>query len=462
MLPSRSLLVTLSLVTACGTTHPSKTGEGDDTPEHSDTATEDTAGESTDSGDPSVPARRCPPPDGAIKSDAELEAYAGCTTIEGSVQIEGPGVGSLVALQHVEEIEGSLLIGQDTALRSLEGLGALRTLGGSLVLQNNAELTDASALSGLTEAHSLIAFGSPLLTHLPVAATVAEVELHSLPALEEAPGITVHDDLQFLSLPRLASWGALRLGPEVAAVRVIETGLPDLEPLAPLTEATVLLVLDNEALVSVSGLDNLRAVGTLRLTGSPLLAELGPLAALESAESLTLAGLPGLADSSGLAGLTTLSTLVLGGVQPGIDLSGLAGLRSLPGGLVIEDSGTLDLRPLAGLTAAGELAVLGSPGLTGLDGLAGLASLDTLRIFDNDRLESLAGLEALDTSPSRLVALDVLDNAVLSELGLRGVETVEDRVSVVLNPRLDSCVLEARAAEWGSATTTLTNNGPCR
>jgi hypothetical protein len=463
MLKSRSLLVSLALLVGCSTAPGSKDGvdDGADVDDPSDSGTGDGDTGDGDSGEPAIPANRCPPPDGAIKTQEDLEVYATCTAIEGSVQVEGPDIHSLTALRHVEEIEGSLLIGQHTSLSSLDGLESLRTLDGSLVLQNNAALTDTSALSRLVLARSLTAFGSPLLTHIETTAAVERVELHSLPALVEAPGIIVQDELQFVSLPRLASWGGLRITSTVSAVRLRETGLATLAPLTPLEESDYLIFIDNDALVSITGLDNLREVELLELEGSPLLTELGPLAALETADTLTLGGLSSLVDSSALAGLSTLASLELRGEQPDLDLSGLSGLRTLSGALVIEASGELDLRPLAGLRTVGELNVLDNAGLTTLAGLSGLAELDGLRVSGNAQLESLAGLEALDTRPSTLQSLDLLDNTALHELALGGVVAVEDWVFAVLNPELDSCALEARAAEWNPETVTIGNNGPC-
>lgn len=467
MMKSRSLLVWLALLVGCSTAPGSKGGvdDGADGGDPSDSGTGDGGtgdGGGDDSGEPAIPANRCPPHDGAIETQEDLEAFATCTAIEGSVQVQGPDIHSLAALRHVEEIEGSLLIGQHTALASLEGLESLRILDGSLVLQNNAALIDTSALSRLVLARSLTAFGSPLLTHIETTAAVERVELHSLPALVEAPGIIVQDELQFVSLPSLASWGGLRITSTVSAVRLRETGLVTLAPLTPLVESDYLAFIDNAALVSLSGLDNLRQVELLELEGSPRLAALGPLAALETVDTLTLGELSGLTDSSALAGLSSLASLELRGEQPDLDLSGLSGLRSLSGALVIEASGELDLRPLAGLRTVAELKVLDGAGLTTLAGLSGLAELDGLTVSGNAQLESLAGLEALDTARSSLRSLDLIDNAALHVLALRGVETVEDRVMLLLNPGLDACELDARVAEWGPETASVGNNGPCR
>jgi len=414
-----------------------------------------------DTPDAPVPENRCPPPDGAIETDAALLDYATCTIIEGSVHIEGPDITELTALGNVAQIEGSLLIGQHTRLTTLDGLESLRRVAGKVVLQNNTDLEDTRALAGLASAGGLIAFGSPHLTHIHSTATVAEVELHSCPTLVEAPGLTVTEDLQFVSLPRLVSWGDLHLEPTVAEVRVHGTGVDSLAPLASVSELALLSVVDAPALVSLAGLDHLTEVPHLTLANAPQLADVDPLAGLTHTRVLTLQGLSGLVDTGGLSGLSTLSKLLLIGEQPDLDLSGLAGLTVVSEQLWIDDSGWLDLSPLSGLGSVGELWVLNSPGITDLGGLSGIVDIDELTITGNHGLESLAGLAGLDTTPHTLQALNISDNAALDELALGGLEAVEDRVIVVLNPRLDACALAERVEAWDPATATMSSNGPC-
>ncbi|MEM1414700.1 MAG: hypothetical protein AAGH15_07360, partial [Myxococcota bacterium] len=72
-----------------------------------------------------------------VRTAAELEALAGCESIEGDLTITDlPLVPSLTPLRFLETIGGSLVLRNDTALVDLSGLDALMRIGGDLDLED--------------------------------------------------------------------------------------------------------------------------------------------------------------------------------------------------------------------------------------------------------------------------------------------------------------------------------------
>ena len=123
-----------------------------------------------------------------ILSDDDLPQVAGCSVINGSLDIEGLTQTDLLALNQLENVTGSLLImnnealesttgldnltnvGEDLlisfndALMNLNGLDSVQSVGNTLSLSNSSSLSNIQGLSGLASVGSSI-----LLNNIPIA-----------------------------------------------------------------------------------------------------------------------------------------------------------------------------------------------------------------------------------------------------------------------------------------------------
>ena len=122
-----------------------------------------------------------------ILSDDDLPQVAGCAVINGSLDIEGLTQTDLLALNHLENVTGSLLImnnevlqsttgldnlssvGEDLlisfndALMNVNGLNSVQSVGNTLSLSNSSSLSDIQGLSGLATVGSSI-----LINNIPI------------------------------------------------------------------------------------------------------------------------------------------------------------------------------------------------------------------------------------------------------------------------------------------------------
>ena len=84
-----------------------------------------------------------------ILSDDDLSQVAGCSVINGSLDIEGLNQTNLLALNHLETVSGSLLIMNNVHLETTNGLENLNTVGEDLLISFNDALTNVDGLTSL-------------------------------------------------------------------------------------------------------------------------------------------------------------------------------------------------------------------------------------------------------------------------------------------------------------------------
>lgn len=73
----------------------------------------------------------------------------GCMTIIGNVQIQGAAITNLNGLSSIRQIDGDLIITNNTSLASVTGLGNLRSIGGAVRIQGNTSLTTLQGFDSL-------------------------------------------------------------------------------------------------------------------------------------------------------------------------------------------------------------------------------------------------------------------------------------------------------------------------
>jgi hypothetical protein len=161
---------------------------------------------------------------GVIQTADDAARFAGCTTIDGDLQIEGSQLSDLTALDSLRNVSGTLTVANNGELSDFTGLEQLTTVS-ALSVHDNAVLADFSGLSGLRQARVV----------------------------------------------------DIRRNPELSSVNGLE-GLTRVEKLA----------LVNDALFDTAGLSGLREVGELTIAGNPRLISLAGLNGLRRARSVQI------------------------------------------------------------------------------------------------------------------------------------------------------------------------------
>jgi len=246
-----------------------------------------------------------------ITNEADLAAFAAqrCGIVDGTLTIRSPTLTTLDALagNAPRTITGDLMIDLNPLLTSIEGLAGLTDIDGSLVITTNAALGTLAGLETLATVGS-DAFSNALMVG-------SNASLTSLGALDNVT--------RFL-----------------LSVTISE----------------------NEALVSIAGINHLLATNNVTIVGNPVLGAIGGLRDLEEVVACTVVGnpllgtleLPGLvrADNLTITSHTTLTTIslpVLATVDSYFTIASNDALTSL---------GTLDA-----LTSVGMLTIAGNPAL---------------------------------------------------------------------------------------------------
>ena len=145
-----------------------------------------------------------------------------------------------------------------------------------------------------------------------------------------------------------------------------------------------LMILNNDLLASLEGLDGLQTVGATLAIGRR-----------GSRESYL--GNPALTSLAALRALRSVGGLVIGDDDALTSLEGLGSIESIDGGVEINHNDALtSLEGLSALSSiGGELRISGNDHLTNLQGLEALTSLGSLRVYEAEALTSLHGLEGV-------------------------------------------------------------------
>ena len=275
-----------------------------------------------------------------LSSQAQVDAFA-CEVVTRTLTVQGPDITSLAPLSRLTSV-GRLTITGNTALTSLDGLGALervtgysvsswlsatRYYNGSLTVTGNPELVSLDGLGALNTVKELVVSSNASLT-----------SLGELSELASVGGLTVTDN------PALTSLGELSKLASVGALTVTRNPqLASLDGLGALKSVTGYWAR------SLSGDSSFRD-GYLTITDNAALTSLGELGALAFADGLTITGNPVLAS-----------------------LDGLGALASVRKRLFVTDNTALaSLGGLGALTSVGDLRITGNAELTSLDGLGAL------------------------------------------------------------------------------------------
>lgn len=393
----------------------------------------------------------------AVTTQAELEALAGATVIDGDLVITGREVVDLSPLASLRCVRGGLEIAETTALVDLAGLEGLVAVEGSFELATNQGLADLGALTALR-------FVGPFDRHarLALVANPALSSLAGLEALEEIGGdlrVELDDGLRDLR----GLEGLTRVGGDVRIARnaSLET-TAGLDALA--TVGGRLAVENDDALVELV-LPALRVVDDAPEdpTGIFRGVEIGPSRALErivlrrlaSTERVAIHDVPMLTvvDLQGL--VTVVAGTRLGGhVEidgPVLLAVSLSSLETLDGDLRVTGR-MLDTLAAPRLTTVGGDLLVGdettfpppaSASVATLD-LRSLASIGGAAAIHNTSLESLEGLASLRSVGGDL---SIEENSLLLSLGLDALVELGGGLDIRSNRQLPTCAAAALEAQ---------------
>ncbi len=217
----------------------------------------------------------------------ELTALSSLTTVGGGLGIEGSSITSLHGLENLTSFEGSFSVGA-TSIRDLTGLPEWTHLS-NLSIQFNPLLESLAGLEALevVDQHVTIT-DSPLLS--------------SLGALENLESLFI--SLELKNLPALATFDGLQNMTNLQGLYLERTGLTSFQNFPAVEDMYSVEIRFNDALTSLSGLENLEVVQQgFRISASPItslhglegLRHVGSGLSVDSCSELTtLAGLENL------------------------------------------------------------------------------------------------------------------------------------------------------------------------
>jgi Leucine-rich repeat (LRR) protein len=393
-----------------------------------------------------------------VTSQEALDALAGCERIMGSLTLHAFTGMDVAPLQALHTVDGTVTVygGLAPNERVLDGLARLQQVGG-LHLYG----LSAPSLEPLAQLRSIGAPAPGALLSEPLARseTPGDLSISSFPqlsslsglaALETVSAIVLIENASFSSLAGLS--GAPRLerlvvqscplsslsGVEALKVGDLSVSFSALTSLSGLGDATQLsrLLLSNNAqldsleggslpaqmvevhlianpLASLHGLEGLREVGTLAVSGGsgPGLSSLDGLGGLERASLLVIEQQPQLSNLSGLGSLVHVEDFQLNDNAALATLAGLTSLREVGGLSVTAAPGLTSFAGIGSVTM--ERASLVDVGARSLAGLEGVSLVASLSIERPEQLVSLDGLPQLAAG----AALHISDAPALSDVG---------------------------------------------
>ena len=321
------------------------------------------------------------------------------------LDVQDAGISDLTGLEFAPNLESLELLGDTNEITDLSALSGLTRLAW-LHLEGTNEITDLSALSGLTR-----------LTWLTLDGT-------NLTDVSVLGGLTKLETIQLWGTNEIADVSALGGLTKLSILSLDGTNLTDVSALSGLTNLRTLQLIGANQLTDLSALSGLTNLTWLLITGPNDLTNLSALGGLPYLEGLTL-GVNNLADVSALGSVTSLTFLHLRGTNEISDLLPLGSLTNLRW-LYLEGTNQItDISVLGGMTNLRWLYLDGNNDLTDVSVLGDLTNLTGLSLSDNDLtdvsvLGGLTKLTELTLDGNQIADVSALGSLTkLTELSLR-------------------------------------------
>ena len=408
------------------------------------------------------------------------QRYSHCSTLPGSVYIQGTGITDLSLLSFIRQIGGNLVIGgpgllATSNMTSLQGLHNLESIGGLVSIHLNIKLQSLDGLNGLKHVGGSFSVSNndalQSINSLPVLETVggsfnvsnnkALLNINGLGGLQEIEGnlmigsnALLQDVSGFSSLKKIGAKDSYGLGISNNPELVHINGLAHVEVIGNNTDTygANVFISNNPKLQNLNGLSSLHTIndGAISVTGNPLLQNLDGLSNLRGTvmrshygDALYITNNNGLKNIDGLkqakfaGGVFILNNPLLENVDGLISVDNIAGNPN--GGLNI--SGNSSLKNLNGLSGLHSiqlyLIIQDNPALQNISGLGSLQNVgDRFVIKNSPQLQNLGGLSSLTKIGGGLI---INDNAGLKDLdALTGLSDFSGALSIERNPSLNS------------------------
>lgn len=334
--------------------------------------------------------------------------------VDGAVVVEGNP--SLTRL----ELPGLRFIGQGLVIRGNDALETL-TVGGAnedklwvstdLTVENNARLTSLEGLGTVVPRGGVRLIQNAVLTQRPLRG------LDAIQFLEGVVDIRGNGALERLPLPNLVSVaGDVLIEDNASLLSLSGTSLTFI--------GGQLMVKGNASLMSLQGLFSLQVISTV-------------LVVRENERMISSVGLENLWQVGGGIYFFRNNAMTYFG--------GMPFLRSVKGDIEVDSHAQLaTVGDLWALVNGGYLTFSRNPKLTALPGLSNMEQLKGLTVRDCDALLGLTDLSSLDTVESMFVE----DNANLTRLELGKMRQVTSYLAIRRNPRLPTCQAQAFATSF--------------
>ena len=327
--------------------------------------------------------------------DSFQQDYGPCTTVTRNLSIGVYGSDSFISdldgLSELTRVEGSLAITKQNLAMDSEGLRNITFVGTQLYAGYNPGLTNIDGYRGVTSVGTDIwIFQNPNLTDLDGIANVetvgrdVQIRGELISDLNALQGISISGDLDLADLPLVNSLSPLS-GSPIGGLILTGSNFDDLSALAHLTHLDN-LSLNNTGLTSLSGLENVRSLGTE-----------------EEGAYLSISYNDDLLSTDSFSPETVSLRGVFIGLNP--QLSSISSFS------------------VTSPEIAGDVSILSNPQLISLDFFQGLERIGSyIQIIDNQQLSDISGLMTL--------------------------EEVSDRFWLGTNPNLTECWPLAKLLGW--------------
>ncbi|RJS18439.1 hypothetical protein DRW03_25295 [Corallococcus sp. H22C18031201] len=364
-----------------------------------------------------------------VRNPADVAALQGVQRIRGNLSMTFTELPSL-SLPNLEVVEGSVLIHGNPQLRTVE-TGRLVSVRDTLRVSRNGALL--RLVLGSTSPDVVLRVGGAFeLKENPALRALAEV------GCLRPQSLVVADNLALESLSGLSCIQNLAALTVTGNARLPVVDLPSL--FGVLGDV---LIADNAALLTLTSAPLVTLGGALTVRNNPLLTSLAGLESLQSAGNIDVSENAGLTSTRGLDSLLHVTDSLSFSLNPKLESVG-----HLPSLLWVGERfsvlGNVAVRRveyLPALRSLGSLQVIGNPVLEAMPALRDVLRLDECLVLENAALGSLEDLGALHDVRILVVA----DNPALTRLRLDALSRVSLGFHVRTNPRLPTCLATALA-----------------
>ena len=391
--------------------------------------------------------------------------YSNCTELAGEVLIRGDNINNLNGLNDVTLVNGSLTIdgylNNNLNLKTLEGLNNLTKVNGDLIIKFNDSLVSLQGLNSLDTVGGKLSIRSCyLLDSITSLKSLRKVGgdffIHANNNLKSLKGLdslkTVSGNLKIIFDTKIETLEGLGNLDSLYGLTVAQDALKNLTGLENLTSLSGNLCIGesnyggNPYLTSLSGLENIKAIGALEIYLNDSLTDLSGLRSLKTiGGDAYIHHNERLSNLNGLELLDTVyRTLNLSYIPLTGGVSALQNIKYIGGSLYFDNSLVPDFTGFKNLnTIENELYISHCSKTIDFSGFENLTSIGgNVYIMSNSNLHQVTSLKNLNSIGGNL---QITGNSSLSSLS--GLDNIEpgsiSNLYISVNPMLSTCEVES-------------------